>query len=89
MVDAPNPVHNPNDPNHSLNRRRDEKAAEQMLQDNAQRLSDITACGIEAWQKQIEVTTHMARYWADMLETTQRTFGQFTSHIQNQTRRSA
>jgi hypothetical protein len=79
-----------NNPNHSLNQRREERAAEQFTQESVNRLAEIASCNMEVWQKQVEAASQMARYWADMLNSTQQAFGQFTNQIQqNQNKRSA
>ena len=81
----PSVVHNPNQPNHSLDRRRDQRAAEQLAQDNAARITEMTNTALEAWQKHIEVSTQMAKFWVDALHANQQAFNQLI----NQTRRSA
>ena len=42
---------NPNTVNQSLDRRREEKTAEHMMQDGVNRLSNIAVDGLEVWQK--------------------------------------
>jgi hypothetical protein len=87
MVDTPNQA--TNNPNHSLNQRREERAIEQFTQDSVSRLAEIAACNLEVWQKQVDTLSRMAHYYGDALNTTQQMFGQFTHQIQNQTKRSA
>jgi hypothetical protein len=92
MAEAnPSVVHNPNQPhqpNHSLDRRRDERAMEQLAQDSAQRITELTASSLEAWQKQLDVATQMAKFWVDTLHVNQQAFNQITQQL-TQTRRSA
>jgi hypothetical protein len=87
MSDTANTAYEPHEPNHSLNRRRDERATEQFAQDGVNRLSEIAACNMEVFQKQTEVMAQLTRLWADAFTTTQKTISQFTDQIQN--RRSA
>ena len=57
----------PNNPNHSLDRRREEKALENLAQDTTTRFVDLTTSGLEVVQKNIAWQSEIARYWADNL----------------------
>ena len=53
--------------NQSLDRRREERAAEQLIQDNVTRLADLATTNMEIWQKYFGFGAQVAHYWADAL----------------------
>ena len=59
---------NPNTVNQSLDRRREEKTAEHLMQDGINRLSNIAVDGLEVWQKYLTFGSSVAYYWGDSLK---------------------
>jgi hypothetical protein len=49
--------------NQALGRRREERAAEQLMQDSVNRLSNIAIDGLEVWQKYLSFGSSIAYYW--------------------------
>ena len=49
--------------NQTLGRRREERAAEQLMQDLVNRLSNIAIDGLEVWQKYLSFGSSIAYYW--------------------------
>jgi hypothetical protein len=49
--------------NQTLGRRREERAAEQLMQDSVNRLSNIAIDGLEVWQKYLSFGSSIAYYW--------------------------
>jgi hypothetical protein len=77
-------------PNHSLDRRREEKATENLMQDSVARLSSVASDGLEIWQKNLAFGSTIANYWADTFKVAQTAIGQMiTQTEQHQNRRSA
>ena len=72
----------PNNPNHSLDRRREEKALENLAQDSVTRFTDLTTSGLEVVQKNIAWQSEFARYWADSLNIAQNSMNQIISTVQ-------
>ena len=77
---------NPNTVNQSLDRRREEKSAEHMMQDGVNRLSNIAVDGLEIWQKYLTFGSSVAYYWGDSLKATQASINQMISSVQNSKR---
>jgi hypothetical protein len=78
---------NPN-VNQSLDRRREEKVAEHLMQDNVSRLANIAVDGLEIQQKYLSFWSGIAYYWGDALNATQASINQMISTVQN-TRKAA
>lgn len=68
--------------NQTLDRRREEKAAEQLLQESVSRTTELTSCAMEICQKNIAYGASMLRFWTDSLETVQASMGQVVQHTQ-------
>ena len=49
--------------NQTLGRRREERAAEQLMQDSVNRLSNIAIDGLEVWRKYLSFGSSIAYYW--------------------------
>jgi len=81
MADNPNV-------NQSLDRRREEKVAEHLMQDNVSRLANIAVDGLEIQQKYLSFWSGIAYYWGDALNATQASINQMISTVQN-TRKAA
>ena len=62
---------NPNTVNQSLDRRREERSVEHMMQDGFNRLSNIAVDGLEVWQKYLTFGSSVAYYWGDSLKAAQ------------------
>ena len=69
--------------NQSLDRRREERAAEQLIQDNVTRLADLATTNMEIWQKYFGFGAQVAHYWADALNAAQNSIAQTISTIQS------
>ena len=69
--------------NQSLDRRRDEKAAEHMMQDSVSRLSNIAVDGLEIWQKYFTFGSSVAYWWGDSLNAAQASVNQMINTVQN------
>jgi hypothetical protein len=69
--------------NQSLDRRREERAAEQLIQDNVTRLADLATTNMEIWQKYFGFGAQVAHYWADALNAAQNSISQTISTIQS------
>ena len=69
--------------NQSLDRRREEKAAEQLMSDSVNRLSNIAVDGLEMQQKYFSFWSGIAYYWGDSLSATQSSINQMISSVQN------
>ena len=65
--------------NQSLDRRREERAAEQLIQDNVTRLADLATTNMEIWQKYFGFGAQVAHYWADALNAAQNSITQTIS----------
>jgi len=78
----------PNPPNHSLDRRREERAVEHLMQDSASRLSELATTQMEVWQKQMALGSQVASYWSDTFNIAQQSFSRIIDTVQQQ-RRSA
>ena len=74
---------NPSTLNQSLDRRREEKAAEHLMNDSVNRLSHIAVDGLEVWQKYLSFGSGIAYYWGDALSATQASINQMISSVQN------
>ena len=72
--------------NQSLDRRREEKSAEHLMQDGVNRLSNIAVDGLEVWQKYLTFGSSVAYFWADSLKTVQSSVNQMISSVQNSKR---
>jgi hypothetical protein len=81
MADNPNV-------NQTLDRRREEKVAEHLMQDNVSRLANIAVDGLEMQQKYLSFWSGIAYYWGDALNATQASINQMISTVQN-TRKAA
>ena len=77
---------NPNTVNQSLDRRREEKTAEHLMQDGINRLSNIAVDGLEVWQKYLTFGSSVAYFWGDSLKTAQSSINQMISSVQNSKR---
>jgi hypothetical protein len=77
---------NPNAVNQSLDRRREERGAEHLMQDGVNRLANIAAEGLEVWQKQLSFGSAVAYWWADSLSAAQSSISQMISTVQNRKR---
>lgn len=75
-------------PNHTLDQRREQKATEQLMQDSVSRLASVASDGMEVWQKQLALGSTIAGYWADTFHTAQSALGQMINQAQ-QNRKSA
>jgi hypothetical protein len=73
---------NPN-VNQSLDRRREEKAAEQITQDSVARLAELATSNMEIWQKYFGFGAQVAHYWADAFHAAQQSIGQTISTMQS------
>jgi hypothetical protein len=71
--------------NSSLNTRREERAAGELINEGMNRLSDVAADGLEVWQKGLAFNARIAHFWGDQLYTACNSFGQM---IQQQQERS-
>ena len=69
--------------NQTLDRRREERAAEHQMQDNVNRLANIAADGLEIWQKYLTFGSTVAYYWGDTLNVAQASVNQMVSTVQN------
>ena len=49
--------------NQTLGRRREERAAEQLMQNSVNRLSNIAIDGLEVWRKYLSFGSSIAYYW--------------------------
>ena len=74
--------------NQTLDRRREERAAEQLMQDSVNRLSNIAVDGLEVWQKYLSFGSSIAYYWGDALNAQEASIHQMISTVQN-TRKAA
>jgi hypothetical protein len=81
MADNPNV-------NQSMDRRREEKASEHIMQDNVNRLANIAVDGLEIQQKYLTFWSSIAYYWGDALNATRAPINQMISTVQN-TRKAA
>jgi hypothetical protein len=81
MADNPNV-------NQTLDRRREEKVAEHLMQDNVSRLANIAVDGLEIQQKYLSFWSGIAYYWGDALNATQASINQMISTVQD-TRKAA
>ena len=72
--------------NQSLDRRREEKSAEHLMQDGVNRLSKIAVDGLEVWQKYLTFGSSVAYFWADSLKTVQSSANQMISSVQSSKR---
>jgi hypothetical protein len=68
--------------NQSLDRRREERAAEQLIQDNVTRLADLATTNMD-WQKYFGFGAQVAHYWADAFNAAQNSIGQTISTMQS------
>jgi hypothetical protein len=73
---------NPNTLNQSLDRRREEKAAEQLMSDSVNRLSHLAVDGLEVQQKILSFWSGVAYYWGDSLNATQSSINQMIQSVQ-------
>jgi hypothetical protein len=73
-------------PNTSLDRRREERSAEHLMQDGVNRLSNIAVDGLEVWQKYLTFGSSLAYYWGDSLKAAQSSINQMISTVQNSKR---
>jgi hypothetical protein len=73
-------------PNTSLDRRREERSAEHLMQDGVNRLSNIAVDGLEVWQKYLTFGSSVAYYWGDSLKAAQSSINQMISTVQNSKR---
>jgi len=71
---------NPSAANHSLDRRREEKSAEHLMQDGINRLSNIAVDGMEVWQKYLTFGSSVAYFWGDSLKAAQSSINQMISN---------
>jgi hypothetical protein len=72
----------PQNPNHSLDRRREERAMETMAQDGLSRFNELASSGLEVVQKQLAWQAEAARYWADTLTIAHNSMAQLASTLQ-------
>jgi len=77
------------DANHSLDRRREERALNDLAQDSVSRFTDLTSVGMEVMQKNIEWQSEVARYWADSLNVAHSSMNQIIQTVQQQRKRVA
>ena len=77
---------NPNAVNQSLDRRREERSAEHLMQDGVHRLANIAVEGLEVWQKQLSSGSTVAYRWADSLSAAQSSISHMISTVQNRKR---
>ena len=73
-------------PNTSLDRRREERSTEHLMQDGVNRLSNIAVDGLEVWQKYLTFGSSVAYYWGDSLKAAQSSINQMISTVQNSKR---
>ena len=78
--------------NQTLDRRRDERAAEQLMQEGISRITELTSSAMEIAQKNIAYTASVLRYYTDAIEAMQTSIGQVverTQKVAEQTHRAA
>jgi hypothetical protein len=68
----------------SLDRRREERALNELAQDSVTRFTDLTAVGMEVMQKNIQWQSELARYWADTLNVAHNSMSQIIQTTQQQ-----
>jgi xylose isomerase len=68
--------------NHTLDRRRDEKATEQVMQENVSRMSDLAINGMEVGQKVLGLQASVFNFWADHYSGLQNVIGHMVSTTQ-------
>lgn len=71
-------MENPN-VNSTIGARRDQRAADELLQEQAANISAITAGQIEVWQKQMALCASSMHYVGDQLAIVSRSFEQIVS----------
>lgn len=69
--------------NHSMDRRREEKASENMMQDHTNRLAGFAADGLEIWQKQLAFGERVATFWVDTFSAAQNSISHMLSSVQS------
>jgi hypothetical protein len=77
---------NPNTVNQSLDRRREERSAEHLMQDGVNRLSNVAVDGLELWQKYLTFGSSVAYFWGDSLKSAQSAINQIISTVQSSKR---
>jgi hypothetical protein len=72
---------NPN-VNHTMGPRRDQRAADELMQEQAAQFANITAGQIEVWQKQMSLCAASLHYVGDQLAIVSRSFEQMLNSVQ-------
>lgn len=78
MTDPAQQQHAQQNLNHSLNQRRDQRAADQLMQSGIGRMSDISVAWMELCQKQIGLYASCCQYTGETLTEICNTMGQMT-----------
>ena len=86
---ADNTPASPGNPNHSLNRRREERAMEQLVQDSSDKFGELAATQMEIWQRQLGLGSQITGLWSDGFNVAQQSFGRMIETIQQQQQRRA
>jgi len=68
--------------NSSLDSRREERATEQITEQYAHRINELTSANLEIWQKQMSLGAQIAHWWGDSFQTSQRALSQMVSAAQ-------
>jgi hypothetical protein len=84
MTDNTAQTHTPG-VNSSLNNRREERAANELINEGMNRLSDVAADGLEVWQKGLAFNARIAHFWGDQLYTACNSMGQMIQQQQERT----
>jgi hypothetical protein len=58
--------------NHSMDRRREERMAADLMTDSVSRMSDLAVCGMGIWQKNLEFYAELSHYCGDTFNAVQR-----------------
>lgn len=72
-----------NNVNGTLDRRREERATEQFTEQYASRVNEIASCGLEIYQKQLNLGATIAHWWGDAFSTAQKATNQMISAAQS------
>jgi hypothetical protein len=75
--------------NHTMGTRRDQRAADELIQEHAAQFASITAGQIEVWQKQMALCANSLHYVGDQLSIVSRSFEQMLSSVQRTSDRRA
>jgi hypothetical protein len=71
-----------NAPNHTLDRRREEKAVEHLVQDGATRFTELATAQMEVWQRQMALGNQVVSYWHDAFNIGQQSLSRMIDNVQ-------